>query len=216
MLDWLRAIFDSSSLTKEENRHATEAKQRALNILHDALKKKDSLLVDDPEDFGDQKECKIFALISTDLVKELISQLQKVVFKRGEDLKTGTIAYVYPTEMGVIYLCPLFWKQQETWSQPMTLIHEVSHLLGYKHTIEENIEKVKTSQQYKLCPVSVWDIEMAFSLFMDHSSIYTNGSYSCCGETSRDTVCEKSAMSYKLRYVSNKTNYITEAFCYQR
>ncbi|XP_073491088.1 uncharacterized protein [Aquarana catesbeiana] len=203
---------NSNSLTEKENKQANGAKQRALNILNDALKKKDHLLVDNPEEFGDQRKSKPSPLISTDLVKELISHLQKVVFKRGE-LQENTIAYVCPmTETEIIYLCPPFWKQHKfhgTESQPMTIIHEVSHLLGYGHIVEENEEKLKTSQQYKLCPVSVLDIEHAFSKSMKHSGTYTKRSYSCCGETSQDTVCEKSAMSDKLRWISALTTNIT-------
>ncbi|XP_077306104.1 uncharacterized protein LOC143925425 [Lithobates pipiens] len=206
---------NSNSLTEKENKQANGAKQRALNILNDALKKKDHLLVDNPEKFGDQREFHPSELISMDLVKELISHLQKVVFKRGEHQK-NTIAYVFPmTETEIIYLCPPFWRQhifQGTESQPMTIIHEVAHLLGYGHTVEENDETLKTSQQYKLCPVSVWDIEWAFSESMKHSGTYTKRSYSCCGETSRDTVCEKSALSDKLslhRSISAQTTNIT-------
>ncbi|KAM5126125.1 uncharacterized protein ACMZJ9_021732, partial [Mantella aurantiaca] len=203
----LRKLYSrkASLLSKEESALANEAKQRALNILNDALKKKGSLLVDDPDEFGEKKKSVLFPLISTDLVKELISTLQEVTFKRDKhpERETKTIAYVYPTAGDrTVYLCLLFFKQCKflrKHSRPETLIHEVSHLLGYGHTIEENKKKLKTSQQYKLCPVSVPYIEKAFSLFMNHRRTYMNSSYSCCGETSRDTLCEKSAMAYGLR-----------------
>ncbi|XP_073490458.1 uncharacterized protein [Aquarana catesbeiana] len=212
----LRLLYSkkASMLSKEECKLANEAKQRALNILNDALKKKDSLLVDDPDEFGKEKKFSLFPLISTDLVKDLIGELQKVTFKRNKDPEgeIKLIAYVRPTDGDrTVYLSQLFFGQCEFLqnnSRPETLIHEVSHFLGYGHTIKENEGKLKTSQQHKLCPVSVHGIETALSILMNHRGTYTDGSYSCCGETSRDTVCENSIMTQELRTARKKRDIL--------
>ncbi|XP_040214098.1 uncharacterized protein LOC120944208 [Rana temporaria] len=198
-------ISKASLLSKEEGKMANEAKQRALNILNDALKKKDSLLVDDPEEFSKEKKLVLFPLIGTDLVKDLIGELQKVTFKRNKDPENETKMVAYVNKIAgdrTVYLSINFFEQSEFLqinSRPETLIHEVSHFLGYGHTIRENEEKLKTSPQHKLCPISVNKIETALSFLMNHSATYTDGSYSCCGETSRDTLCEKSIMTQRLR-----------------
>ncbi|XP_068103195.1 uncharacterized protein [Hyperolius riggenbachi] len=202
-------FIKGSLLNEVQSRQACVVQQRALNILQDTLKKKDSLLVDDPDEFVDQQLLGSCPLISTHLVKDLIHQLQEVTFRGNKHLETGTtIAHVSPDYAPrVIYLCPLFWKQDEFLamnSQPETLFHEASHLLGYGHTIKKNQEKVKMSPQHKLCPVSVYCIEAAFAFYMNHRGSYVDGSYTCCGETFRDTVCEKSVMSSKLRYLRER------------
>ncbi|KAM9305652.1 uncharacterized protein PAF06_014239 [Gastrophryne carolinensis] len=200
---------DSNVLSEEECKLANEAKQRTLNIFKDALKKKDSLLVGDQEKIGIEINTESCPLISTALVTDLITQLEEVTFRKGK-YKTGTIAYVRPEDgKAIVYLCEPFWKQGEFLgdnSRPETLIHEVAHLLGYNHTIKENTAKVEKTPQHKLWPVSACNIENAFSVLMNHSENYKNGSYCCCGETSRDTVCENSLMGSKIRY-----NYIKPA-----
>ncbi|XP_068103193.1 uncharacterized protein [Hyperolius riggenbachi] len=204
MESWVKKvlrILDPSLLSAEQDRLADETKQRTLKILQDAKKKKEVLLVDNPDQFGGHRLYSI-PLISTQLVEDMIREVQEVRFKAGGN-HPGTIAYVRSAnEDGIVYLCTPFWQQKEFLgfnSRPETLIHEISHLLGYQHSSEDNAEKVKLSQQHMLCPVSAYSIENAFSIYMNHRGTYINGSYSCCGERSRDTVCEKSIMSSHLR-----------------
>ncbi|XP_063284635.1 uncharacterized protein LOC134570635 [Pelobates fuscus] len=201
-----------SPLSEDEQILAEEAKQRTLNILTDTLKKKDRLLVEKPEDFTGHSSDKSIPLIS--LVQDLISELQKVTFVRGcRDVRDNWITYVYPRSDGrIIFLCPPFWFRSTflgTESRPAAIIHEVSHFLGYEHTITETMENraEKHFNQRKLLPLTNYCIESAFALYMNHKGIYTKGFYSCCGERSRDSVCDNSEMSIYLR---NKPSPLSE------
>ncbi|CAH2305321.1 Peptidyl-Lys metalloendopeptidase [Pelobates cultripes] len=197
---------NSSPLSEDEQILAEKAKQRTLNILIDTLKKKDRLLVENPEDFTGHSSDESIPLISPSLVQDLISELQKVTFMRGkDDVHKDFITYVYPRSAeGIIFLCPPFWQRSTflgTESRPAAIIHEVSHFLGYEHTITETMENQMETHfnQRKLLPLTNYCIESAFALYMNHKGIYTKGFYSCCGERSRDSVCDNSEMSIYLR-----------------
>ncbi|KAM3917631.1 coiled-coil domain-containing protein 70 [Leptodactylus fuscus] len=191
-------------LSAEEGKQAKEAKEQTQQILSDVLKKKESLLVEDPKEFEHCKKKNDFCpLLTTDLVKDLMQELVKVTFAKNtdpvQDIRVN--AYVYPgSEDRTIYLCALFWEiEPESRSRQRTIIHEVSHFLGYGHTVQENSDRVQKSPQSMLCPLDSYKLALAFTYYMDHPGTYRDGSYSCCGETSRDTVCEKSKMAEKLR-----------------
>ncbi|XP_069841166.1 uncharacterized protein [Dendropsophus ebraccatus] len=202
MFSRLFSRWFGADLSAEEKRQAYDAKGRTLRLLLDALKKKKSLLVEDPKEFGERKMT-IWPLLTTGLVKELIEELEKVTFAKNPDPVRDKycVAYVYSRSKNrTIYLCAEFWKMDpESRSQQDTIIHEVSHLLGYGHTVQENSEAVQRSPQSMLCPLTAYSASLAFTMFMDHPEPYRDGSYSCCGETSRDTVCEKSWMANNLR-----------------
>ncbi|XP_071977717.1 uncharacterized protein [Engystomops pustulosus] len=190
-------------LSEDQRRQAEEAKEQTLQLLSDALKKKKSLLVEDPEEFKATMKDHELTCITTDLVKEMIHELEKVTCAKNtnpEDDETAN-AYVYPGSGDrTIYLCAPFWKMDLTSkSQQKKMIHEVSHFLGYGHTLEENSDRVRESPQSMLCPLTSYSVASAIILDMNHGGSYRDGSYSCCGETSRDTVCEESCMAYRLR-----------------
>ncbi|KAH0621202.1 hypothetical protein JD844_022266 [Phrynosoma platyrhinos] len=137
-------------LTEEEAKIAEEAKQGALEILEDALKKKDKVLMKLPERIVLQREeredfwMERHAILTEDKVKKLIAELKKVRFKKNTS-RNICAAYVLLFAHGMgrtIYLCDPFWKTQKylgKFSQPGILIHEVSHLLDAKDiTYEEN------------------------------------------------------------------------------
>lgn len=179
-------------------------KKRTLAILSDALKKKDTLLLDNPREFDGHEKPSDFPLISTDLIKELISHLQKVTFRKSEDPQK--IAFVRSTNRdGIIYLCPKFWAQHEFLeldSRPETLIKMTLRLLGYRNN-EENTDNLPSTSA---CP-----IEQVCSTVMNHSTTYINGLFSCCGEQSMDTVCEESLMSVSLRTLRDAIPVLSRA-----
>ncbi|KAM4023812.1 uncharacterized protein ACNLHF_024750 [Anomaloglossus baeobatrachus] len=198
-----RTIDYSGVLSEDERKQAEEVKERTRRLLSDVLKKKKSLLVEDPKLFGILKLETHKVLITTDLVEELMQELEKVTFAKDNspEENIGVNAYVYPSSKDkAIYLCAGFWKKDPTpKSQEETIIHEVSHFLGYEHKVQKNKDRVQKSPQSMLCPLTAYSVASALTSEMDHLGSYTDGSYSCCGETSRDTVCEKSRIGKWIR-----------------
>ncbi|XP_042335804.1 uncharacterized protein LOC121937027 [Sceloporus undulatus] len=216
---------DIQNLTKRETSIVEAAKQGAIEILQDALKKKDKVLMKEPEKVvlkGEEKEfffMKRYAILTEDRVKKLLAELKKVRFKKNiHSDHYGDYAYVYPDdETRTIYLCGLFWnapKYLEKDSQPGTLIHEVSHFLGTHDIaygwkakpvplgckgimVKGNLEK----ENYKdaLCK-AFWNadnVEYEFELTLKHKQRnYLGGKYCCCGETARYSVCDQSVPDY--------------------
>ncbi|KAM4697909.1 uncharacterized protein WCC33_013525 [Rhinophrynus dorsalis] len=193
------------SLSEDEHTIAEEARQRALDILTDALEKKDSLLVEKPEDYINLPRSKNCPLISPQLVQDLINVLQRVKFKKDNNpYHKTTHAYVCtsPREI-VMYLCPPFWNQNEylsRGSRPGTLILEASQKLGYQHFADGSKGNSRESD-YKICPLTAYKICSSFEIWMKHKGLYINGFYSCCGERSRDSVCEVSDMGLCLNEI---------------
>ncbi|OCT63368.1 hypothetical protein XELAEV_18044464mg [Xenopus laevis] len=203
MEKWLRLFLVAkhvSPLSEDERKVAEEAKERTLHILHDALKKRDDLLVEKPEEHAKRDT---YPLISLELVQDLIRELEKVTFMKDNnpEKEEKTIAYVYSSSSArTIYLCPLFWKEKKYLaldSQLGTLIHEVSHFLGYK---DRHTEKTTESQAQLHRALTTYEIALAFERYLNHDEQYENNYYSCCGETSRDSVCKYSLMAFILRY----------------
>ncbi|KAE8581457.1 hypothetical protein XENTR_v10024800, partial [Xenopus tropicalis] len=189
-----------SPLSEDERKAAEEARERTLRILHDALNKRDALLVEKPEE---HPELDNWPLISSALVQNLIRELKKVTFVKDNypENKETMIAYVYPSHSArTIYLCPPFWKQNKylaLGSQIGAFIHEVSHFLGYKDSHTERTDS--RAQLHK--SLTTYTIADAFERYMSHLVQYEGNSYSCCGETSRDSVCRNSRMGLILRRI---------------
>ncbi|XP_065417387.1 uncharacterized protein LOC112061527 [Chrysemys picta bellii] len=218
-----KASYSSSnhtSLPKERRQIAEAAKQRAIEILRDALKKKDRVLMEKPQelfldDSGDPKSwMKRHVILTEELVRDLISELEAVKFK--EDLtRENNDAYIY-SESGdkTVYLCPEFWKASAylgEGSQPGTLIHEVSHFLGIRdinHSKESihvafawrgKLAKLKVGSEPSVpdlnslakALLNANNIECEFEITLNHKGKYKNGKYTCCGEKAMNSVCER-------------------------
>ncbi|OCT63337.1 uncharacterized protein LOC121398174 [Xenopus laevis] len=188
-----------SLLSEEEWNLAEEAKQRTLRILFDALEKKDSLLVENPEDFVGIQRLKNCPLIPQHLVQDLITRLLKVTFMKGKNVLCETFYLVPDSDEIIIYLSPDFWHQKEmldSGSRPGTLILELSQVLGYKRYLER-ITEDREGDVPPMVPLSASNICSAFETWMSHKGLYS-GFYSCCGEESRDSVCALSDLSVLL------------------
>ncbi|XP_075034779.1 uncharacterized protein LOC142097085 [Mixophyes fleayi] len=185
-------------LSDEQKKLAQEIKQTTLKILLDAQKK--HLLVDKPDIPDAVQSMTDCPLITSDLVRKLIIKLQHTTFEGDVRPRTkGVIAYVCPKFINVIYLCPLFWKEKEYLgygSRPGTIILHVAHMLGYRHILNSDPEETK---QHNMRVLTADGICNAFEFWMNHQKPYTDGSYPCCGETERDSVCEKSFIQLCLK-----------------
>nr|XP_005293640.1 uncharacterized protein LOC101951602 [Chrysemys picta bellii] len=203
-------------LTEAKRQTAEAAKRRAMEILRDALKKKDRVLMEKPQDlfFGDSRDPKFWmerhAILTEELVRDLISELEVVKFK--EDLTRKYIyAYVYSKSGDkTVYLCPEFWKASTylgEGSQPGTLIHEVSHFLGIRD-IDYSKASIYVACRGKLVKsksdpsapdlnplgkalLNANNITDEFEITLNHKGRYENGKYTCCGEKAVNSVCER-------------------------
>ncbi|XP_025050415.1 uncharacterized protein LOC112548545 [Alligator sinensis] len=204
-------------LTEDKARIAEAARQSALEILRDALKKKDRVLMETPRDLiscdseRPQFWMERFGVLTEQRVRDLISVLEAAKFM-GDPSREKTRAYVY-TESGdrTIYLYPPFWKGpsylRKKW-QWGTLIHEASHFLGAddityepvrisvacKGLIVKNSSTDPNSLDYvplANAMVNASNIQYEFELTLRHGGYYIWGRYSCCGETARNSVCER-------------------------
>ncbi|KAE8581558.1 hypothetical protein XENTR_v10024829 [Xenopus tropicalis] len=188
-------------LSEEEWGMAEEAKQRTLRILFDALEKKDCLLVENPEDFVGVQRLRNCPLIPICLVQDLISNLVSVRFRRGHGVN---IVLEYLGNI-IIYLSPQFWQQKEMLecgSRPGTLILELSEFLGYKRCWKgpEEADEVVQEQPHNF-PLTAYSICWVFETWMSHAGSYS-GTYSCCGEKARDSVCALSHLSVCLNDIT--------------
>ncbi|KYO34963.1 hypothetical protein Y1Q_0021935 [Alligator mississippiensis] len=203
-------------LTKDEVRIAEAARQSALEILRDAVKKKDRVLMETPQDLiscdSEQPQfwMERYAVVTEKRVRDLISVLEEAKFM-GDPSREKTYAYVY-TETGdkTIYLCPLFWKSPSHLSkecQPGTLIHEASHFLGARD-ITYDPDRISVAYKGQIVKNSLTDpdkriflplvtavlnansIAYEFEVTLRHRGDYKQRRYSCCGETARSSVCE--------------------------
>ncbi|TFJ95960.1 acyl-CoA dehydrogenase [Platysternon megacephalum] len=203
-------------LTEEKRQIAEAAKRKAMEILRDALKKKDRVLMEKPQElvFDDSGDpifwMKRHAILTEELVRGLISELEAVKFKEDQT-RENTYAYVYSKSGDkTVYLCQRFWKASkdlEEYSQPGTLIHEVSHFLG-KHDITYSKSSIYVACRGKLVKSSsdpdapdlnslgkavlnADNITYEFEITLNHKGRYKNGQYSCCGEKAENSVCER-------------------------
>ncbi|XP_063284637.1 uncharacterized protein LOC134570636 isoform X2 [Pelobates fuscus] len=184
-------IRDFKQRSKSRNKRPVDkVTERTLLILADALDKRHSLLVDKPEELRQRKRFQNVPLISPSLVQNLIDKLQT------EEVESIEISYwkSYNESLNIINLTPSFYRQREylgLGSLPGTLIYEASHALGYAYLVASTECDAGNS-------LSAYDICCAFEIWMNHQGDYKDGAYTCCGERSRDSVCEASEMSVHL------------------
>ncbi|KYO36760.1 hypothetical protein Y1Q_0010243 [Alligator mississippiensis] len=198
-------------LTKDKMRIAEAARQSALEILRDAVKKKDRVLVKKSQFLITHKSkdpsfwMKRFALLTDQRVSNFISVLEEAKFM-GDPSTKEVYAYIY-TESGdkTIYLCPLFWKAPS--SQLGTLIREASRFrsacditkeavsidVGYKGLMVKSSLADPKNPKFNLllnAVLNAKNIQYEFEVTLRHRGDYARGRYSCCGETARSSVCE--------------------------
>ncbi|XP_067423695.1 uncharacterized protein [Emydura macquarii macquarii] len=203
-------------MAQRKEKTAEAAKLTALEILRDALRKKDRVLMEKPQDlfFGDRGDPRFWmerhAILTEELVTSLISELEAVTFK--EDLtRENCYAYVYPKSGDkTVYLCPQFWTSSTKLgedSQPGFLIHEVSHFLGTRDITYSKAgiyvacrgKLVKCSSDLQAPDLNpLWkavlnanNIAYEFEITLNHKGKYEDGQYSCCGEKAENSVCER-------------------------
>ncbi|XP_056391845.1 uncharacterized protein LOC130284916 [Hyla sarda] len=189
------------TLNEEQKDLAETTRKATLTILYDALNKE--LIVDDSHLIHLQGCAVMLPLIPQTLLAKLIMKLEKVTFKCDSRPRHEAI-FAYPggKAQDVIYLCPLFWLQNErlrNGSRIGTLILCVSQMLGYRHVLDRtsNPEEPTGPQDPHLLTAD--DICSAFECWMMHREPYTEGSYCCCGENNEISVCRKSIMGTELR-----------------
>ncbi|XP_068103187.1 uncharacterized protein [Hyperolius riggenbachi] len=199
-------LFQIGSMTDEEYTIATEAQTRALAILNDVLSKKEWML---PEEISEYKKREDshhgYPVLHEELVLSLIYILENMVLLKDESSEEDIdVAIVYPgPDYTVIALCQAFWARQEYLSQasrPGALILAAAHTLGYP----EITWMTDSWAKYRAPTLTATDICTALEVWMNHGGVYRDGSYTCCGEKARDSVCVQCRLSFEiLPYVSD-------------
>ncbi|XP_025050421.1 uncharacterized protein LOC106723176 [Alligator sinensis] len=222
-------------LTEDKARIAEAARQSALEILRDAVKKKDRVLMETPRDLisCDSAEPSFwmerYAVLKEKRVRDLISVLEEAKFM-GDPSAQQLYAYVYSKSVDkTIYLCPLFWEAPShlaRGSQPGLLIREASHFLGARYIAEEPdsidvackgllVKNNSTDPDSpKFLPLvnavlNANNIEYEFEVTLRHRGDYEQGRYSCCGEPARSSVCESAVPDKFFASPSNQRRVIT-------
>ncbi|OCT63335.1 hypothetical protein XELAEV_18044433mg [Xenopus laevis] len=195
-------------LSEEESRLAYGAKQKALDILKDALKKKYSVLV---EKAGENtNSVGRLPSLTPHLVHSLRTELERVTFVKV-DHPFYAICYIYPrSHERRIYLGPQFWKQGEILgadSRPGLLIEKAAQFLFHKTpgALLVGQGTVGKGQRHEPRLLSANQIRSEFETVLKHWGIYTDHLYSCCGETARDSVC-KDSYSRNVLSIQNLAN----------
>ncbi|KAG2462112.1 PLMP metalloendopeptidase, partial [Polypterus senegalus] len=206
---------EGAPMTGEKATSAEEARRAALDIVEDALKKNFygfpirfvhtcSELVD---------PYKFCAIPTEQFLRDLLKTLREIRFEENDSPRfRNTFAYVNPDdETRTVYLCKQFWGAPDDLrkdSKPGTLIHEVSHFLGTKDISYKNVyvevhesygllmgkrgaieEKGEVYTAQEVARVNANSLEYEFETIINHQGRYENGSYTCCGELSRNSVC---------------------------
>ncbi|XP_044160176.1 uncharacterized protein LOC122945240 [Bufo gargarizans] len=195
----VEARFELGPMTEDEDSLAVEAQVRTLNILEDALNKKQWLLAEPGRNYG--RRAADVPLICPQLVEDLIQTLQQVqLLKHYKTKLDDGVCSVYPIPSApVIGLCMEFWKRHETLcfcSCPGTLIAAAACLLGY-HDVDERRFRAEM-EEHQRPKLRASRICSAFEVWMSHKGKYVSGSYTCCGEKSIHSVCEDSDMRFFL------------------
>ncbi|XP_066433461.1 uncharacterized protein [Eleutherodactylus coqui] len=192
--------FLHCKIDEEQKEIAENSRKATQKILFDAWNK--GLIVDDGLLIRLQQAMETVPLITTSLLADLMKKLDMVTFKCDNKPKNEVLnAYPGDPEKSVMYLCPFFWKQSDQlWpgSRFGSLILCASQMLGYSHILETSSPKDPTGQQ-KWDPMTADDICAAFEHWMVHREPYVEGSYSCCGEENKYSVCRESLMGLQLR-----------------
>eukprot|EP00079_Xenopus_tropicalis_P017522 XP_004917679.1 PREDICTED: uncharacterized protein LOC101732404 [Xenopus tropicalis] len=180
-------------LSEEESRLAYGAKQRALDILVDALRKQDSVLVENAGEYGHSVGRR--PSLSPHLVLSLRAELERVTFVKVAH-PFYAICYIYPrSHERIIYLGPRFWKQGQFLgadSRPGLLIKKAAQFLLHQTPGAVPAEHGTVVQGQRHEALSANQIRREFEEVLKHQGIYTDHVYSCCRETARDSVCEDS------------------------
>ncbi|XP_063789886.1 uncharacterized protein LOC134944892 [Pseudophryne corroboree] len=184
-------------MSEDQKRLAEQTKQITVNILLDAQRKR--LLAERPDISDAMQSIVGFPVITSELVTKLTRKLQCMALKiDSRPREKSMFAYTHTKSPNVIYLYPLFWKEKEylgRGSRPGTIILQVANTLGYRHILNSaTLRQPEQTKQHQMDSLTADDICAAFEVYMNHSKEYSDGSYSCCGETAQDSVCEKSIM----------------------
>ncbi|KAK6467540.1 hypothetical protein HHUSO_G35084 [Huso huso] len=161
---------------------------------------------------------KFCAIPTKDVISNMLGKLDKVKFKKEIASSCDCdYAYVFPTDKEcIVYLCKQFWQAPtnlEKDSQPGTLIHEVSHFLGTEdityeelyvevHEVNErlfgksNVITIRGAEATQHAAIEAGQmnansLEYEYETVLNHEGSYLNGSYKCCGETKRNSVCQR-------------------------